>query len=257
MLKNKAATVYRLFRDGGIKGVYAYCWLRLRVWSGERKREVRIDGCTINLSDVRDRGTRIELITQAYELSERTAIRRYLRTDLPVVELGGSLGVVACVTNKRLRDPKAHVVVEANPLVIPHLQKNRQRNGCQFQVVNRAIAYGAPTISFRPSTNVAGTSIVRPGGEAAVTVDATDLARLVDEGGFEAFNLICDIEGVEYDLVCREGEVLRKADSIIMETHARFIGEEKLRTMMSKLEELGFRRIETIGFVVVLKNRTC
>ena len=49
-------------------------------------------------------------------------IARSLRRDLPVVELGGSIGVVACVTNRLLKDRKAHLVVEANPLAIPHLE---------------------------------------------------------------------------------------------------------------------------------------
>jgi hypothetical protein len=65
---------------------------------------------------------------------------------------------------------------------------------------------------------------------------------------------VCDIEGLEYDLVCQEADVLRNADTIIMETHARYIGEEKFRAMMTKLEQLGFRIVEQIGFVVVLQQ---
>jgi hypothetical protein len=39
-----------------------------------------------------------------------------------------------------------------------------------------------------------------------------------------------------------------------METHARYIGEDKLDLMMSKLHELGFKFVEEIGFVVVLQK---
>ncbi len=56
---------------------------------------------------------------------------------------------------------------------------------------------------------------------------AVQLGSLVAERGFARFSLVCDIEGKEYDLVCHEIEVLKKADVIIMETHARIIGEEK------------------------------
>jgi hypothetical protein len=59
---------------------------------------------------------------------------------------------------------------------------------------------------------------------------------------------------LEYDLVCQESEVLKNADTIILETHARFIGAEKHSLMMSKLADLGFRTLEETGFVIVLRR---
>jgi FkbM family methyltransferase len=254
MLKKKWMTARGLFREGGIRGVYEYSWRRLQVLAKGHKNEIRIDRCTISLRGVADSATRIELIIGTYEAAERQAVNRYLRRAVPVVELGGSMGVVACVTNKLLQDRTAHVVVEANPLAIPYLERNRQLNRCQFEVVNRAIAYGVDTITFRPATGMAGSSITRAGDQAPVTVPATQLGELVKAHGFDRFTLVCDIEGLEYDLICQEAEVLKNADTLIMETHARFIGEDKLRMMMNKLEELGFRLVEQIGFVVVLQN---
>ena len=55
-------------------------------------------------------------------------------------------------------------------------------------------------------------------------------------------------------MVCQEGDVLRNADTIIMETHARYIGEQKLHLMMTKLKQLGFKVVEEIGFVVVMQK---
>ena len=55
------------------------------------------------------------MVKNDYELPERTAIARYLRRDLPVVELGGSIGVVACVTNRLLKDRTADLVVGKSP----------------------------------------------------------------------------------------------------------------------------------------------
>jgi FkbM family methyltransferase len=158
------------------------------------------------------------------------------------------------VTNKLLTNPTAHVVVEANPMAIPQLELNRKLNGCQFEIVNRAIAYGVESITFRPSTNLAGSSITRDGDQAPVTVNTVSLGELVHDRGFKRFNLVCDIEGLEYDLVCQELEVLQHADTIIMETHARYIGEEKLRVIMTKLQDLGLKVVDQIGFVVVLQQ---
>jgi FkbM family methyltransferase len=179
---------------------------------------------------------------------------RYLRRELAAVELGGSMGVVACVTNRLLNNPAAHVVVEANPLVIPQLELNRTLNRCEFEIVNRAIAYEVDSVTFRPSSNICGSSITKPGDQPPVTVATAQLGNLVRERGFGRFNLICDIEGLEYDLVCHDSEVLKNADMIILETHARFIGDDKCALMMNKLKGLGFTIVKEIGFVVVLRQ---
>jgi FkbM family methyltransferase len=254
MLKNKVSTAYGLYREAGIKNLYDYLWLRLQVWVKGRKDEVRVDTCMFNLAGVANESIRIELITNRYESAERHAVARYLKRDIPVIELGGSMGVVACVTNKLLTNPTAHVVVEANPMAIPQLELNKKLNGRQFEIVNRAIAYGVDSVTFRPSTNLAGSSITRDGDQSPVTVPAVSLGDLVHDRGFKRFNLVCDIEGLEYDLICQELEVLQYADTIIMETHARYIGEEKLHVMMTKLQDLGLKVVDQIGFVVVLQQ---
>ena len=254
MLKKKVLTAYKLFSEGGVKNVYDYSWVRLQVLAKGHRNEVRLDRCTFNLEGIADPSTRIDLITRRYEAPERRLIARHIRRDLPVVELGGSMGVVACVTNKLLKDPTAHVVVEANPVAIPLLELNKQLNGCKFEILNRAVAYGVDSVTFRPSSNLCESSIIVAGDQAAVTVEATQLSAVVRNRGFGRFNLVCDIEGLERDLVCNEPEAVKNADVIIMETHARLIGEDQVLLMMSRLEQLGFRTIEKTGFVVVLRQ---
>jgi FkbM family methyltransferase len=254
MLSKKVATAYHLFRDGGVKKVYDYCWLRLQMLAKGHKKEVRLDHCTFSLEGITDGSTKIELITHSYEAPERRAVSRYARRDLPVVELGGSIGVVSCVTNKLLQNRTAHLVVEANPLAIPYLEGNRKLNHCQFEIANRAIAYGVDSVTFRPNSSMCGNSITVDGDLSPVTVQTARLGDLARDRGFNRFTLICDIEGVEYDLICQETEVLKSADTIIMETHDRFIGADKTRFMMSKLADLGFKLVEEAEFVVVLRQ---
>jgi FkbM family methyltransferase len=251
---NKAVTAYRLFQDGGLRSLYGHSWLRLQNLTKAHRKKVSFDGCTFSLQGIVDESMRAQLFTNNYEAEERRAVARYLRRDLPVVELGGSMGVVACVTNRLLINKKAHLVVEANPLAIPHLELNRKLNHCKFEIVNRAIAYGVDSVTFRPSSSLCGNSITADGDLPPVTVETVQLGELVRTRDFRRFNLVCDIEGLEYDLVCQESEVLKMADTIIMETHARYFGEVKLRFMMSKLQDLGFNLVEETGFVVVLRK---
>ena len=248
MLKRKVNTARRLLREQGLRGIAGHGWFKLKEQSGS----VRLDNSRFLLQGIHG-VSRIAMLNNSYELPERRAVARYLRRDLPVAELGGSIGIVACVTNKLLTNPTAHLVVEANPLAIPLLERNKNLNRCKFEILNRAIAYGSDTVTFRPSSDMCGNSVTSEGDENPVTVSTTQLGDLVQSRGFSRFNLICDIEGMEYDLLANEAAVLKTADTIIMETHARLIGEDKLQSMMLRFQDLGFRVIEETGFVVVLQ----
>ncbi|MDX1564158.1 MAG: hypothetical protein R3236_02075, partial [Phycisphaeraceae bacterium] len=81
-----------------------------------------------------------------YETEEIEAIGRHLNPGLPVIELGACIGVLSCLTNRKLTDPSRHAVVEANPDLIETLQANRAANGCSFEIHHGAIAYGASEV---------------------------------------------------------------------------------------------------------------
>ena len=253
-MKNLFIRLGQILKTEGLLGVLDHAWIKLELFAKRNRTRVTIDGCTFVLDDVPVHTTRVDLLTSRYEREERRAVIRHLPRKMPVVELGGSLGVVACLTNRLLADPTAHVVVEANPLVIPHLVRNKELNQCQFEIVNKAIAYGTPSVTFSPAIDSFGSSTVRNGEGETVTVDAVRLGDLVHDRGFTGFTLICDIEGLEYEVVCEEPQIMREASLIIMETHARLIGEDKVQSMMNKLHYLGYRVIERRGFVIVLQR---
>jgi FkbM family methyltransferase len=254
MLGKKWTTAQNLWRGGGLKGICEYGWVRLQVMAKEHRPTVRIDGCIFRLEGIREGSTVIELVTNQYESAERKAIAKYLKRNLPVIELGGSMGVVACLTNKLLKQRTAHVVMEANPLAIPHLEHNRELNSCHFEIVNKAIAYGVDSVTYRPSSGLLGNSITSEGDSPSVTVRAIRLEDLVREHGFGPFNLICDIEGLEFELIRHEPEILKNVDTLIMETHARFIGADKCREMRDRLVEIGFRMVKEFDAVIVMQQ---
>jgi len=263
MLTRRLAKTKHLLQTEGpqavLREIHNSLWLRLRLKAMAHKKETELDGCTFSLESIPDSLTKLFLLDGRYELPERRAVKQHLRRDLPVIELGGALGVVACVTNKLLSDPTAHVVVEANPLAIPPLTLNKETNHCAFEIVNRAIAYDVDAVTFSPTVDLASNSIESDGTqlygtEQPVTVKALQLSSLVAEHGFGRFSLVCDIEGKEYDLVCHEIEVLKKADVIVMETHARLIGEDKNKDLISKLTKIGFKIVEEDGFVITLRQ---
>jgi FkbM family methyltransferase len=256
LLRLKIRSAYRLLRDQGpgafSKTLYSRTKLATSILARGRNRVVSIDDCRFKLRDLPNTQMKLELLTGNYELPERNAVRRYIRPDIPVIELGACIGVVSCVTNRRLQNPKAHVVLEANPLVIPHLQSNRDINQCSFKIVNRALAYGAESVTFSPELDFWGNSIERNGGRSSVTVKTTQLGQIAKDERFEKFALICDIEGQEYELVMQEPAALDNAELIILEVHPHVIGETKVEAVMSRLADLGFKTIDKSALVVVL-----
>jgi hypothetical protein len=101
-------------------------------------REYRTKGLRFEIPrNLTTREFRGQVLLHGYEIPERTLIRKYVAEDATVLELGGCLGVVSCLVNRILADPRRHVVFEAHPQVAPILEANRARNGCQFQVCSR------------------------------------------------------------------------------------------------------------------------
>lgn len=190
-----------------------------------------------------------------YEEPEIALAHRHLVRGLPVIELGGGIGVVACVINRRLEHPGDHMVVEANPHLIPTLETNRKLNRCEFQIRNAALAYGDGEIELAVDSFV--TSRVGATGSRVALVPTTTLAKLLEESGFARINLVADIEGAEADLLEREGTLLRdRVQTLILETHPRYTGVERTARMLDSIQALGFTEVDRFRTVYAFEKIT-
>lgn len=190
-----------------------------------------------------------------YEKDEREAVDKFLRSDYPVIELGGGIGAMACFINKKLTNSKKHIVVEANPQLAGLIEENRLKNDCDFTVVNRVVGYGRDKIPFYIDKIYVSGSAKRQTSKSIIIPSVT-LREIFDKYGFDVAALVCDIEGSEVELVEREIDVIsEKIDLIIMETHPRITGKEKVEKMLRQLQEQGFEKILVTGDAIVLKNK--
>lgn len=257
-LQRMFVTAKCVVRDGGIGGLFATTVERVRLGRqlsrSKNIKSVEIDTCTFDLGHLPNLPIKLALLNKTYEDFERRAVLQYVRPELPVVELGACIGVVACITNKLLNNPADHIVVEANPNVLPHLIENRATNRCEFEILNAAIAYDRESITFVPSMDFWGSSLEQKNGGDPVTVKTLRLRDIISARSFKSFTLICDIEGYEYDLIRHESEVLASADTIILETHARYIGEPKTLELLTTLRRLGFETVNQDAVTYVLRR---
>lgn len=254
----KFSTLLRYFREGGIRGSVTFVRDRLglhtRLLVARSVRSVTLDGCTFDLDRVPNSSMKVALLDGKYEDFERHAVLKYVNPELPIIELGGCIGVVACIANRMLRNPLSHIVVEANPFAIPLLEQNRTANQCKFQILNSAIAYGPNAVTFSPEKDLWGNSLRRRENGDTVTVQTVRLQDIVRANHFDSFTLICDIEGHEYELVQNEAEIVRRADTLILEIHPTFIGENQTMGLLDNLKQLGLTEIAREACVVVLKR---
>lgn len=256
----------RTFRLAGARGVVGIVTKKLgamwrcgEIWQlgrfvGMPTDIVRLDGCKFTI-DKRYVPTNVVdlLISNRYEGPERRTLKDFLDPAVPVVELGGCIGVVACLTNRLLQRPDKHVVVEANPRLLPILRRNRDRNGCRFSIDHAALSYDAATIPFRVNDNVLASSL-HGDDEPAEVVSTVTLRQLLNDHGFERATLICDIEGAERQLVEREIDTLaERVAMIMMELHGP-AREQPASGLLASLERAGFALLGRDHDVVVLRN---
>jgi FkbM family methyltransferase len=174
-----------------------------------------------------------------YEIPERDLVCRYIDRSLPTIEIGGSIGGVACITNRLLKNPRNHVVVEGSPLNIPTLTTNRDLNNCQFSIEPVAIAYDSENVMFSVANFMWGR--IDPSGTKQVSVPATTLRKLLEKYGFNTINLVSDCEGAEIEMVANEPDIFRtRVKCLVLETHEPERGREPTERTMAALEALGF-----------------
>jgi FkbM family methyltransferase len=215
-----------------------------------------MDGCRIALDESVPASLHHLLARDVFESHERNGIRKFLDRSLPVVELGGCIGVVACMTNRLLKEPARHVVVEANPELAPLLEANRNRNNCKFTTLQRAVGYDSDVVDLNiDDSNPLGSSALTSGGRT-LRVATITLKEILRHFRFDRFTLICDIEGMEGELVRHESDILAKHVAlIVIEVHRKLLGNNPVQEMLARLESIGFDTVSNTWDTYVLKNR--
>jgi len=75
-----------------------------------------------------------------YESTEVNQVKKYIKPNDRVLELGARWGGVSVTTNKILKDKDQHCVVECDPSVWDTLEFNKNNNNCQFNIIKGTIS---------------------------------------------------------------------------------------------------------------------
>lgn len=161
-----------------------------------------------------------------YERYERMLVRKYFHDNLNTLDLGASLGVIACEILGHLKTGKL-ISVEADPELCEIARTNISFNFplSDAEVINAAVTSemdATSSIQFgRPlSGNLGGHVLGTLSGHTdVISVPTVTLPKIVEKFGNESFQLSCDIEGSEIPLFLHSKDAFRRCELMMVELH--------------------------------------
>lgn len=205
-----------------------------------------------NVTDLRFRG---QFPIDFYEKQERRYLKQYLHPDATVLELGACLGVVSCVTNRLLNHPDRHVVVEANPALIPYIEKNRAHNRAGF-AIEQCMVSDEPNNTFFIGDTILMSSNRRQSARP-IQVPGKTIARIEAEHHLQFDTLIMDIEGGELAFLRQNREWLHHLRTVFMEVHPHrdILSEAEVIECRNILADAGLQLVlDDANFWILKKN---
>ena len=173
-----------------------------------------------------------------YERSEIRYLKKYLLKDLPIIELGASIGCVTGHLAALCRKPI--IAVEANPYAVTNLLRmialNRYDN---IQVENLVVDYSkCKHVPFRIDDGGLGSHKVPQNDASSVLINTGRLCELKRKYNVGEYVLVADIEGAEVEMFMREEEnaAIRDCRQIFIELHkTNYCGIDYTTTQISHL----------------------
>jgi len=185
------------------------------------------------------RAMRGRFAVDTYELPERQLVRKHLPPEARVLELGGCIGVVSCLINRLLQNSRSHVVVEANPFLIPFLSGNRDLNGAAFSI-EQCVVSRSHDATLVISANMDGSRI----GGSGIAVPTRTFEYIESKYGINFDALVMDIEGAESDFIRENREALHRMNFVLVEFHPSVVGETEVSYLRGILIDCGLQKLD-------------
>lgn len=145
------------------------------------------------------------------ERDEQELVRKYLKKDARVLELGARYGTVSCLISAILDDPSKHVAVEPDVMVLAPLIHNKLTHNAKFNIVVGAIS--RTPVQFN-STCGYGNHTVPSSFSTIETFTLEEIEKRYDV----SFNcLVADCEGFLEQFFRENPDFPSKLDMIIFE----------------------------------------
>ena len=174
----------------------------------------------------------------AYEAKEATAVRKLVKADDVVMELGAGIGFMSTLVATKTPAKSVHSF-EANPQLMPYIaQVHAENNVTNAHVTNAVLGDQDGTAPFYIRKNFLASSL-DPMEDAEdctrVEVPTRDVNAVIKE--LQPSVLICDIEGAEADLLPQMD--LTGLRAVVIETHPQWIGKAGMQKVFRCMDAAG------------------
>lgn len=173
-----------------------------------------------------------------YEAKEADAVKKLVKADDVVMELGAGIGFMSTLVATKTPAKSVHSF-EANPQLMPYIAQVHALNGVtNAHVTNAVLADSDGSAAFYIRKNFLASSLdPMEDGEACtrVEVPTRDVNAVIAE--LQPSVLICDIEGAEVDLLPKMDLTTLRA--VVIETHPQWIGKEGIQKIFRCLDAAG------------------
>lgn len=194
------------------------------------------------------------LLFGIYEGAEVRLVRKHFGGQSTIVELGGSLGVVAGHA-LAVADARARLVsVEARPDLLPVLRRTIAAHKGPHQttdVVHAAVGDADGPVRLALSARTDSGRVTSADDGATVEVPGRRLSSILAAHDVGDFALVSDIEGAERHLLWGDEVALATCRLALFELHG---SDDEVRRMIGRLAELGLAVVDQRGPVVVARR---
>lgn len=189
------------------------------------------------LTDTEFRG---RFLLNSYEKEEAKYLSKFLPSSAQILELGSCLGFISCLSNKIIDNGFNHVVLEANPNLIPWIKKNKEVNNCKFSIENSIISKNKLNTFYIHDLIVGGSTKRKTGKE--VIIDGVNFDFLEHKYSISFDTLIMDIEGGELEVLRNFQKDIAKLKRVFLELHpfSGILTKEEASECEEILMSLGF-----------------
>ena len=165
---------------------------------------------------------------------------------LSVLELGGCLGVVSVILNKKLDNPEKHIVIEANPKLIKYLEHNKKINNCSFSIKNALLTSNKENnIFYSYDKLVAGSAHRLDDKESNKTKHIVNTIPLEELKAQTNYN---------FDLCRLAITIIDEIKYVLVELHENLMYPGFNQKCINELNQKGFTIINSIGNSILLKK---
>jgi FkbM family methyltransferase len=173
-----------------------------------------------------------------YEAKEATAVRKLVKADDVVMELGAGIGFMSTLVATKTPAKSVHSF-EANPQLMPYIaQVHAENNVTNAHVTNAILGDQDGTAPFYIRKNFLASSL-DPMEDAEdctkVEVPTRNVNAVIKE--LQPSVLICDIEGAEADLLPKMD--LTGLRAVVIETHPQWIGKAGMQKVFRCMDAAG------------------